>query len=250
MLSPDAGAPAGSSSTATSVAFYNDFLMMQPPQGVIANALTNLASIAFSPGTSDWTFETSTAYQLYSGTSDRVFSVNRQSYADFKATVNAQAIAVNQGNIANNFALINSNYLAISNNVANISVLQTGLTTANSNIATANTNIATLQNGLTSSNNNAATLSATVTSLQLSLANATSRIAVLETKNTASDTTTKAVAIAAIVIGCVGVLLTFLLGIYLSCLRPRNMAEGNRQAVMMTSKAGRSGGAPEGAQQL
>jgi len=125
MFSADAGTPAGSAAEtpASPLKFYKQMLMAQPPATVIQQVLTDLRQVQFSPSAPvDWGFETyylapgssSNGYQQYNGFGDRLFSVWRNDYSDYKVTVDPTQVAFNS-------RAIYGNLVAITNNAASIS---------------------------------------------------------------------------------------------------------------------------------
>lgn len=103
LLFRSAGTPAGAAaeSPASPLKFYGDFLMAQPPQGLIAQALEDLKQVKFAPGApEEWAFESyfaapgspASGYLPYAGSGDRVFSAWRNDQSDYSRTSNAQQI--------------------------------------------------------------------------------------------------------------------------------------------------------------
>jgi hypothetical protein len=251
MFSADAGTPtdfATTPETPTSpIKFYGDLIMAQPPSAVITQALSDISLIQFSASApQDWGFESywtksgnpvATAsstgtptggYIQYQGFGDRIFSVWRSDYFDYKITVNAQSIAANAAGITKNFLAINNNVaaiqanaLTIANNVATLQALSTTQSTMQSTITSQAATIASLQSQITTLSN------------ALGVSNGTVTVNTVGSSSTTTSSTTTSVATAAIVVAAVGVLLSLLLGCYVIYLRPKNVAEGNKMAVSM-----------------
>ena len=233
LFSADAGTPAGSNpeNPASPLKFYQELVMSQPPQSIITQALTDIANIQFSSSApTDWGFESfyaspgssTNGYIQYQGFGDRVFSVWRSDYADYKVTSDSQLANAQLQRIYNNFVLINSNAATIATNVATLQALSTTVTTMQSTITSQAATIASLQTQITTLSNALGVTNGTVTVNTVG-----------GSTTTTTSSTTTSVATAAIVVAAVGVLLSVLLGCYVIYLRPKNVAEGNKMAVSM-----------------
>ena len=255
LFSADAGTPVDYMTTpempTSPLKFYGDLLMAQPPSSVITQALADLKQITFSSSApQDWGFESywtasgnpvATAsssgtptggYIQFQGFGDRIFSVWRSDYFDYKSTVDAQTIAANQAAITKNLLSINANAATIATNVASLQTLQTTVTTTSAQATTTAATVATMQTQLTAAQALISQLQSTVASLQVN--SSSTSVTVSGSTSTTTSSTTTSVATAAIVVGAVAVLLSVLLGCYVIYLRPRNVAEGNKMAVSLS----------------
>ena len=262
MLSVDAGLPAGTTSDApmptSPIKFYGELLMSQPPLTIITQALSDMQQIIFSPSApTDWQFEgyyapsalASQAVPQYGyqsslftysassvsdpGQNDRVFSVWRSDFADYRVTSDSQNAYATQQNVNGNFILVNANLAKITANAAtiatNVAALQSLQTTVTSQAAS----ITTMQTQLTAAQALISQLQSTVASLQGNISTTSVTVSGSTTTSSTSSTTTS-VATAAIVVGAAAVLLSVLLGCYVIYLKPKNVSEGNKMAVSLS----------------
>ena len=263
LFSADAGTPVDyvtTPETPTSpLKFYGDLLMAQPPSSVITQALADMQQITFSASAlQDWGFEsywtasgnpvssasssgTPTAgYIQFQGFGDRIFSVWRSDYFDYKSTVDAQTIAANQAGITKNLLSITANAATIATNVATLQSLQTVVTATSAQATTTATTVTTLQSTTTTLQTQLTAAQALISQLQSTVASLQGNISTTSvtvsgsTTTSSTSSTTTSVATAAIVVGAVGVLLSALLGCYVIYLKPKNVSEGNKMAVSLS----------------
>ena len=245
LFSADAGTPAqlAAESPASPLKFYAELLMSQPPNAVKAQALADMATIQFAPSApNDWGFETfyasagscanpagcggssTNGYNQYNGFGDRMFSVWRSDYQDYKVTQDAQTVNANANKIAANLALITANAAAAAANTAAIGAVTA---TLNSLLAGNSTSLLAAVAALQAQLNTSLTLQ------QVQINDLASRGSPSSTPGAPASTTD--VATAAIVIGAVTLAFAAFSFAYFSYLRPRAVDQGSKGAIMMTN---------------